>query len=226
MKKCKSETINYSTEKLPQEYYSFSEYNTKMRILSYWYQINEILSTQPTSILEIGIGSGLVTSYLKYLGIKVKTLDINKNLNPDFQCSVLDIENNGNNMELYDVVVCCRVLHHIQFEKLGQALENIHKITKKYVVISLPVDEARLYFMNRYTSSSIFVTSIKIPKFFKFFYSYIANKKIGSGLWQLNSSKDTTIKNVNSIIKRNFKIIREYHLPEDGSHYMYLLEKI
>lgn len=214
-----------STEKFSKEYYSFESYNSKNRMLTYWYQLNEILSIKPTSVLEIGIGSGFVTSYLKQIGIEVKTVDINENLNPDFISSVMDLKTKKNIIGLYDVVVCCRVLHHLDFKNIKQSLDNIYSMTRKYAVISLPVDEARLYFIYRHTSSSFFNFSIKLPHIIKKLYAYIFNVNIGSGLWQLNSSKDTSIKEVNSIINKNFKIIRGYQLPEDKSHYIYLLEK-
>ena len=221
----KNESYENSVRAIPKDYYSFESYNSKNRILTYWYQITEIISTKPKSVLEIGIGSGMITGYLKQIGIEVKTLDVNRNLNPDFLYSVLDLKNNALNIGLYDVVVCCRVLHHVEFINLEHALENIHSTTKKYVVLSLPVDEARFYLMSRYTSSPIFTISIKFPNFFKKLYKQIAKGNIGSGLWQINSSKETSLQNVNSIINKNFKIIRGYQVPEDKSHYIYLLEK-
>lgn len=210
---------------LSKDYYSFESYNSKVRILTYWYQLSEILSTNSKCAIEIGIGSGFITSYLKHIGIEVKTLDINEELKPDYVSSVLDIRNNKNNIGLYDIVICCRVLHHIEFEKFHLALENLHSITKKHILLSLPVDEARFYFMFRYTSSQIFTFSIKFPLFFKKFYSYLFNKNIGSGLWQINSTSETKLKNINSIINKDFRIIHSYQLPEDKSHCFWLLEK-
>lgn len=209
-------------EKFPPEYYSFELYNSKIRMLSYWYQLSEILSTKPKSALEIGIGSGLITSYLRHTGVKVKTVDVNKNLNPDFEYSVLDL---NDDIGLYDVVICCRVLHHIDFESLGQALKNIHSLTRKYAVITLPVDEARMYFISRYTSSDIFTRSIKFPLFLKKIYTRMSGKKVGSGLWQINSSKENSLKKVKDIVNEKFQIIRGYQLPEDKSHYMFLLKR-
>jgi len=221
------EKDNYDeiVKSLPEEYYSFESYNSKNRILSYWYQITEIIRTKPKTALEIGIGSGMITGYLKQIGVEVKTLDVNSNLKPDFNFSILQLKDNKVNIGAYDVVICCRVLHHVEFNKLGEALENIFIITKKYAVITLPVDEARIYLMSRYTSSPIFTISVKLPHFVKRMYSKITKKNIGSGLWQINSSKETSLKNVNKIIKKNYKIIRGYQLPEDKSHFIYLLEK-
>ena len=64
--------------------YKFHQYDYKDRWVSYWHQIDEVLKLEPKTVLEIGIGNGLVTEYLKKHGVEVKTLDIEKKLNPNF----------------------------------------------------------------------------------------------------------------------------------------------
>jgi len=192
-------------------------------MLTYWHQISEILKTNSKTVLEIGIGSGLVTNYLRYLGLDVKTADINANLNPDFHASILDF---NDNIGKYDLVVCCRVLHHIEFDKLGIALDRISSRTNRYAIITLPVDEARIYFMGRITASPLHTFSFTVPHFIKRQYSKMSRKAIGSGLWQINSSKDTSLERTRLKISEYFNIVRGYQLPEDKSHYMFVLEKI
>jgi len=47
--------------------YMFEAYVTKHRMLTYSYQIFEILRLQPSSVLEVGTRTGLVTSYLRWI---------------------------------------------------------------------------------------------------------------------------------------------------------------
>ena len=51
----------------PNHYFDKS-YDTKERFISYWHQVNEIVRLEPDSVLEIGIGSGFVSKYLKEKG--------------------------------------------------------------------------------------------------------------------------------------------------------------
>ena len=62
-----------NTQVEPDHYYK--NYDTKERFCSYWHQIQEILSLNPKNTLEIGIGNGFVSKYLKQRGFNVITLN-------------------------------------------------------------------------------------------------------------------------------------------------------
>jgi len=72
-------------------HYFRKEYDKKSRFISYWHQINEIIKLNPKRVLEIGVGNGFISKYLKERGVNVITLDIDKRLNPDVTGSILDI---------------------------------------------------------------------------------------------------------------------------------------
>ncbi|MCK5766962.1 MAG: hypothetical protein KAH35_01115 [Candidatus Atribacteria bacterium] len=57
-----SKKMNIQVE--PNHYFDKS-YDTKERFISYWHQVNEIVRLEPDSLLEIGIGSGFASKYLK-----------------------------------------------------------------------------------------------------------------------------------------------------------------
>jgi len=63
----------------------------KGRWVSYWYQLNELESLAPSSILEIGPGRSVVSGYLKAQGWNVKTVDIAEENRPDVVGSVLSL---------------------------------------------------------------------------------------------------------------------------------------
>ena len=47
------------------DHYFNAGYDSRERFISYWHQINEIITLTPSSIFEIGIGSGQPTSARK-----------------------------------------------------------------------------------------------------------------------------------------------------------------
>ncbi len=118
----------------PSQYFR-KEYDSKERFISYWHQISEIRKLEASSILEIGIGNGLVSNYLKKRGLKVTTMDIDERLNPDKVGSVLNIPFPD---EYFEVVACFEVLEHLPYEDFSKALSEIYRVSNKYAVLSLP----------------------------------------------------------------------------------------
>ena len=88
-------TTSYSNEQLkPQVKRDHSykiTYDTKERFCSYWHHMHEVLLLNPSEVLEVGIGNGFVSRYLRDRGVNVTTLDIDKDLKPDVVGAVLDI---------------------------------------------------------------------------------------------------------------------------------------
>ena len=113
---------------------TIQEYDTKAKFASYWHQINEIVSLNPKTILEIGIGYGLVANYLrKNHNLNVTTLDTNSELNPDITASLFTMGS-----EKYEAVACFQVLEHFPKTSLKEALQCLKNVTTKYILISLP----------------------------------------------------------------------------------------
>ncbi len=112
-----------------------------MRFSSYWTQIGCVLDCRPEKVLEIGIGSGLVSWYLRRIGIEVLTLDVDGRLGPDFVGSVLDMPLDDGS---FDTVACFEVLEHLPLEDLSTGLREISRVTNRYAVVSLPDTRPRL----------------------------------------------------------------------------------
>ncbi len=214
---------NYSAS-----YYSFEEYNSKQRMLTYWYQIREILALRPKSVLEVGIGTGLVTSYLRHAGISVTTFDINPALEPDILGSVLELEDKVE--PKFDVVLCARVLHHLPYEDFPAAIAALESVSKKHAIVTLPADDFRLYLMARYTSSPFYTMSIPLPLFMKRLITkrkeiYNNDNKYRSGLWKVGERKETNRSNVEAVIGKSWGIEKSYFVPEDSAHQVFVLKK-
>lgn len=114
------------------------KYNSKSRWLSYWYQISETLEVSPVNVLVIGKGSGITENSIKLISnkeIQVLTLDIDKSTAPDIvgEATHLPFKNNS-----FDVSLCCQVLEHLPFEQFSTALNELQRVTRKRVILSLP----------------------------------------------------------------------------------------
>lgn len=112
-----------------------TSYDVKGRFISYWHQINEIIKSQPKSILEIGVGNRFVSTYLKERGYNIITIDTSGELRPDFIGNVLHLSFPDNSFE---VISCCQVLEHLPYHDFSRALSELFRVAKFHVVLSLP----------------------------------------------------------------------------------------
>lgn len=84
----------------------------------------KVIELKPSSILEIGSGSGLVKNCLQPLVNNYTVLDINANLKPDVTGDVREfnpiLEDN------IDCVIVADVLEHIPFSNVTSAVKNIY----------------------------------------------------------------------------------------------------
>ena len=74
------------------EHYDFERYDDRERWMSYWHQIRVVLAVRPKTVLEIGPGSGVFRSYLRSVGIDVKTLDIDASRGVDFVADITRLD--------------------------------------------------------------------------------------------------------------------------------------
>ena len=175
-------------------------------------------------MLEVGIGTGLVSSYIKWTGCAVSTFDINGRLNPDFEGSVKMLKEVVGGQR-FDVVLCSRVLHHLPLVDLIPVIEQLHSVCTKRLVLTLPVDDFRVYFSSRITSIQYRTLSIPIPIFLKRLVGKLLGIGAGSGLWQINSRDGMTTKSLIDTLQDKYATVRCYRIPEDMSHIVIILDK-
>ena len=197
------------------KHYSW-EYDSKNRFMSYWHQIQEVLKTKPKKILEIGIGNETVTNYLKTQGIEVVTVDIEKDLNPDYVCSVTDIDKYFKENS-FDTILCAEVLEHLPFEDFEIALKKMHKITKNYVIISLPHFGINFRFSFKIPLRKEKNLLIKIP--LPLIYKYD-----GEHHWEIGY-RGYSLGKILKIFSKFFDIKKEFLVPETPSHHLFVLRK-
>ena len=119
-------------------HYSPAAYDDFKRLSSYWHQIQTIRRCQPRRVLEIGVGSGVLTWYMREkLQLEVTTVDIDPALRPDVVSDVRDLSSRiapGS----YDLVCAFQVLEHLPFEQFELALVQLATVTQDWIVLTLP----------------------------------------------------------------------------------------
>jgi len=197
-------------------HYSNKSYDTKERFISYWHQIHEIILLKPENVLEIGIGNGFVSKYLKERKTKVTTLDIDKRLNPNIVGSLLDLPFANKS---FNVVTCYEVLEHLPYKDVNKALSEIYRVSNSHVILSIP-DINRVYRLN-----------VQIPKIgeikrlipFPSLEKPIHNFN-GEHCWEIGKASYSLDRIVEDIKKVGFKIEKTYRVFEMPYHRFFILK--
>ena len=116
-------------------HYEGKAYRSQERWDSYWHQLELVRQQNPQTVLEVGLGEGVVARELKRKGIRVTTVDIAADLHPDVVGSVTALPFGKDE---FDVVLAAEILEHIRFEDVPQALSEIARVARTRAVISLP----------------------------------------------------------------------------------------
>ncbi len=212
---------------IPRDYYDFSFYVSKVRMITYWHQANEILAKKPDKILEVGIGNGIVTNIIKAYDIDTTTADINELLNPDKVVSITELSKSFEKGE-YPFVLCARVLQHLPFSEFDKALSQLRHVTSKHLLLTLPVETLRLYFQFRITGRKSIALSIPFPliakRLLQFVFRLDDNSK-AQNFWKINQKSEVSMTNIREVIQNYFNIEKAYQVPEDMSHAFFVLTK-
>lgn len=114
----------------------FSEgYFSLVQLFSFAHQLNLIWKMNPQSVIEIGIGNGFVSTYLRRSGIPVITVDINPNLDPDIVAPLHELDRHLSRKQ--DLVVCCEVLEHMPVSELDNNLSYLKNVGER-LFLTLP----------------------------------------------------------------------------------------
>ncbi|MGK7905033.1 MAG: class I SAM-dependent methyltransferase [Hormoscilla sp.] len=120
-----------------QNTYFKNSYDYEGRFGSYWHQINEIftLVNPGKTILEVGPGNNFMSHYVSQRNIGVETLDIITETNPTYVGTVTQIPCKENQ---FDCVCAFQVLEHQPLELLQLSLIEMLRVSKQYLLFSVP----------------------------------------------------------------------------------------
>lgn len=206
------------TETEGQLHYNNIAYDTKERFCSYWHQINEIVSLNPEKVLEVGIGNGFVSDYLRNKDTNIFTLDINSRLKPNIVGSVMALPFTN---QSFKVITCFEVLEHLPYDNFPGSLAEIYRVSNKYVILSLP-DHTAVY---RFHIELPRIKPIKklIPHPFP---RPIHHEFDGEHYWIIGKAQYPLTKIERDIKQIGFKIIKTYRVFEFYGHRFFLLIKL
>lgn len=199
------------------EHYNHMTYDHKARWLSYWYQIRAVLESNPKKVLEVGLGNGLTTEYLRKQGIEVFTLDIDSSLNPDLVGSITKIPLLDSSV---DCVLAAEVLEHIPFNEVKTALKEMRRVSRGTAIISFP-DSRRtiLYF------------ALKLPMLprLDIFWKMQSSKEHvfdGQHYWEMGK-RGYSYETIEKIILASGFAIKKHFVPFDcPTKHFFILEKL
>lgn len=197
--------------------YKDLDYLDKQRWINMWYQINEVVITHPKTVLEVGIGNGIVSTVLKLLEYKVITIDIDSQLKPDY---VGDVRKLPFKKASFDTILCAEVLEHIPFADVLKALAEMYRITKKFVILSLPHDYLTYFSLEfklfPYQKPITYLQTI--PRF----QAHVFN---GQHYWEIGKKGFSLSQVKNLFFQVGFKLIKTYCLSENPYYRFFVLKK-
>ena len=122
-------------QQVDKSHYEGAAYRSGERWSSYWHQLALVYAAAPKTLLEVGVGQGIVARELRQSGVMVTTVDIAEDLAPDVVGSVTALPFPDNS---FDAVLAAEILEHIRFEDVPQALSEIARVARDSAIISLP----------------------------------------------------------------------------------------
>jgi len=198
----------------PLQYFSRS-YDVKERFISYWHQINEVILTNPSEVLEIGVGNGLVSAYLRERGYKLTTLDVDARLKPDVAGNILSIPFAAKS---FDVVACYEILEHLPYDYFTKGLKEVNRVAKSRIILSLP-DVTTVY--------RFYIELPRMKPIKKMLQHPIPRPSVhhygGEHYWEIGK-KNYSLKRIEHDIKQaGFKILKSYRVFEFPYHRFFLI---
>ncbi len=206
-------------------HYSFNNYSSERRYLSYYHQIKNIMflveTKKATKILIAGKGDGVVQKILEAydelfnLKLVVKTFDFAEDLHPDILGDLVEINNLIT--EKYDIILCCQVLEHLPFEESLLVLAHMQKLSR-YVILSVPYKAITIRGTLKMPLLQEIEYCLKVP-----FWQNRKGMVDSRHYWELGFN--VTLKKYKETIKKiGYCIISSHILKKDGYKYFFLLE--
>lgn len=194
-------------------------YDSKRRFCSYWHQIQEVLACNPLRVLEIGVGTHFVSRYLLTYGVSPVTCDIDAEKHPDVVASIVQLPLSN---DAFDTVVACEILEHLPYEESLRALQELHRVTSRWLVISLPdaTPVATIQFPIPYIRKVKWLLSV--PALFP----RVHRLTKGGHRWEIGKRNYPLARIKGDIAKAGFTIMKTYRVFENPYHSFFVLEKI
>lgn len=205
-----------SSPQVAPEHYG-ATYDHRRRFLSYWNQIDQVRRAEPKTLLEVGIGNGFLTRYLRAQGIDTHSVDFDARLSPDTVASVTELPFGD---KAFDVVCCFETLEHLPFEEFGRALGELRRVARRLVLLSLPDVTPCLRLRVGYGFlESLLDVSRDYPALFPEVHSFD-----GQHHWEIGK-RGTRLRSVRkALTQARLTILSTHRDPEDPYHRFFVCE--
>lgn len=210
--------IMHTQKQVDKSHYAFSKYMDRRRWMSVWHQLDEVIALQPDNVLEVGPGPGIFKNFATTFGLNIKTVDIDPDLMPNYVASATDIPVEDDSV---DVTCAFQVLEHMPYEASMRAIEELARVARKAIVISLPDVETS------------WASTLCIPRLgtFRFVlprpgFRPQPHKFDGQHYWELNK-KGYPLKRLIADIKRIIPdcSLRTFRVHENQYHRFFVIKK-
>lgn len=203
-------------KQVDKRHYDFFAYIDKERWASFWHQIDEVLSYFPDSVLEVGGGPGILKSILTIKEVRVTSVDIAEDLNPDVVASVTDLPFND---ESFDVSCAFEVLEHIEFRFFVKSLSELSRVARVAVVISIP--DARFFYPQILSIPYVGKKCFLLPRPFKKLRTLKDEKE---HKWEIN--RGVSLRTIEAAIRdAGLFQAKTFRVDEHPYHRFFVLEK-
>ena len=191
-------------------------YESKRRLASYWHQVDEVARIGGKRVLLVGKGTGTAEFMLRRERFDVVTLDIDAALAPDVVGDVASLPFPDGR---FDVAVCCQVLEHLPYELFPVGLGELHRVTSRGVVLSLP-DQGRSLRLDLKMPRVARRLLVTLPRARARAWSYD-----GQHHWEVNA-RGYGVRTIDEAIRRaGFTIESSYRVFENPYHRFWRLRR-
>ncbi len=206
--------MRYQTQ-VTKSHYEGKAYRSQERWDSYWHQISLVRETKPQTLLEVGVGEGVVARELSATGVAVTTIDIAEDLHPDVVGSVTALPFPDKS---FDTVLAAEILEHVCFEDIPQALSELCRVARANVIVSLPHPGYVFSLIAKIPLLQRFSLLFKIPFFWE------THKFNGEHYWELGKRTYPLRVFIRQAKKAGLSPRLSHSYADDPAHRFFLFE--
>lgn len=208
-------------------------YLSRERWISFWYQLMEVMGapgkkdiipsgtkeSYPKRVLEVGPGPGIVMGIIRGFGLFGVTVDIDFRIKPNVCADITQLPFGD---KAFDCVLAAEVLEHIPFIEVSKALNELSRVSRKSIVITLP-------HFSRFSPSivlKIFPFVPRVQKVFPISFFSPKHRFDGQHYWEIGK-KETPISQVRRLLSAvdDFRLTRDYLIEENPFHHLFVLKR-
>jgi 2-polyprenyl-3-methyl-5-hydroxy-6-metoxy-1,4-benzoquinol methylase len=142
----------------------------------FFFLVKDVLRLRSNSVLEVGVGSGVVRSCLMPHVEKYQVLDINKNLKPDYPVDVrTQLPQLHSN---FDCIIAADVLEHMPFPDMAKVLINFYGYLNDdgRLLVTIPHRRSNFLFMSPWYVPRVITVPTGFLSFGAFYRRFIKRK--------------------------------------------------